>query len=198
MTESKRLLTAGERFRRFLLHHYFRLMIANGMFVVSFFVAFGHAASKDLGEAMSAAAVGFGFCVFSMIFLIVLESDEARRQAWLQRGYIREVRNYAVDNIEPLRESLDALHDVVAPKPPAEVPTTRLQIEDRPLSKRERDTLLTIVAVLCKEANIDYARPAKAAATIKTLMIAEGLSVGESTIEEHLKRIQDALEAKSR
>lgn len=65
-----------------------------------------------------------------------------------------------------------------------------------PLSTRERNTLLSIVAALCKEAKIDYSRPAKAAALVKDLTVAMGLSIGESTIESHLKRVPDALEAR--
>lgn len=62
-----------------------------------------------------------------------------------------------------------------------------------PLSTRERNTLLSIVAALCKEAKIDYSRPAKAAALVKDLTTEMGLSVGESTIESHLKRVPEAL-----
>jgi len=65
-----------------------------------------------------------------------------------------------------------------------------------PLSTRERNTLLSIVAALCKEAKIDYSRPAKAAALVKDLTVGMSLSIGESTIESHLKRIPDALEAR--
>lgn len=65
-----------------------------------------------------------------------------------------------------------------------------------PLSTRERNTLLSIVAALCKEAKIDYSRPAKAAALVKDLTAEMGLSIGESTIESHLKRVPDALGAR--
>ncbi|QIL78590.1 hypothetical protein G7047_00635 [Diaphorobacter sp. HDW4A] len=72
----------------------------------------------------------------------------------------------------------------------------KIGISDMPLSTRERNTLLSIIAVLSKEAKIDYSRPAKAASLIKDLTIQLGLNVGESTIEGHLKRIPDALEAR--
>ena len=65
-----------------------------------------------------------------------------------------------------------------------------------PLSTRERNTLLSIIAVLCKEAKIDYESCAKSACIIKDLTATIGLSIGESTIESHLKRIPDALEAR--
>ncbi len=60
-------------------------------------------------------------------------------------------------------------------------------------AKRERDTLLTIIAVLCNEAKIDYTKPAKAAGLILGTADRMGVSIGESTIEGHLKKIPDAL-----
>ena len=62
-----------------------------------------------------------------------------------------------------------------------------------PLSTRERNTLLTIIAALCKEAKIPYDKPAKAAGMIQSTAAKMGLSIGESTIEGHLKKIPDAL-----
>jgi hypothetical protein len=62
-----------------------------------------------------------------------------------------------------------------------------------PLDTRERNTLLIIIAALCKEAKIDYNKPAKAAALIKSTADFMPVSIGESTIEGHLKKIPDAL-----
>lgn len=70
--------------------------------------------------------------------------------------------------------------------------------KNTPLSTRERNTLLSIIAVVCKEAKIDYLRCAKSALIIKDLATAEGISIGESTIESHLKRIPEALEARTK
>jgi hypothetical protein len=67
------------------------------------------------------------------------------------------------------------------------------QLEEKPLSNRERDTLLTIIAALCKEAKIPYEKPAKAAGLIQSLATGMGVSIGETTIEGHLKKIPDAL-----
>jgi len=64
---------------------------------------------------------------------------------------------------------------------------------DLPLKERERDTLLTIIAALCKEAKIPYDKPAKAAGLIKSTAATMGASIGETTIEGHLKKIPDAL-----
>lgn len=64
---------------------------------------------------------------------------------------------------------------------------------EKPLSNRERDTLLSIIAVLCKEANYDYNRAAKTAGNIHGTAAGMGISIGESTIELHLKKIPNAL-----
>lgn len=70
------------------------------------------------------------------------------------------------------------------------------QVNDDSLKTRERNTLLIIIAALCKEAKIDYKKPAKAAGFIQSTAEKMGLSIGESTIEGHLKKIVDALESR--
>lgn len=64
---------------------------------------------------------------------------------------------------------------------------------DKPLSKRERDTLLTIIAALCKVADYDASKHAKTAGLIQNAAAGMGVSIGETTIEGHLKKIPDAL-----
>lgn len=61
------------------------------------------------------------------------------------------------------------------------------------LLTRERNTLLTIIAVLCKEAKVPYDKPAKAAGMIQSTAATMGVSIGETTIEGHLKKVPDAL-----
>ena len=68
--------------------------------------------------------------------------------------------------------------------------------QEKPLSTKERNTLLAIIATLCHEAKIDYTKPAKAAASIQHTADSMGISIGESTIENHLKKIPDALESR--
>lgn len=69
---------------------------------------------------------------------------------------------------------------------------------DRPLSTRERDTLLTIIAVLCKDAGYDYSKPAKTAGLIQSTAAGMGVSISETAIENHLKKIPDALGTRTR
>jgi hypothetical protein len=64
---------------------------------------------------------------------------------------------------------------------------------EKPLSNRERDTLLTIIGVLCKEAKLDHTTPAKTAGLIYSTAKLMGVAIGDSTIESHLKKVSDAL-----
>jgi hypothetical protein len=64
---------------------------------------------------------------------------------------------------------------------------------EKPLVRRERNTLLTIIAVLCTQADISYDKSSKAAGSILSKAAEMGISIGETTIEEHLKKIPDAL-----
>jgi hypothetical protein len=68
--------------------------------------------------------------------------------------------------------------------------------EADPIDTRERNTLLSIIGVLCKEAKIDYIKPAKAARFIQGTAALMQVSIGETTIEGHLKKIPDALETR--
>nr|WP_312379564.1 hypothetical protein [Delftia acidovorans] len=67
------------------------------------------------------------------------------------------------------------------------------QDREKPLETRERNTLLSIIGVLCKEAGHDFNKSAKAAAIIQSTAAQMGVSLGESTIESHLKKVADAL-----
>jgi hypothetical protein len=69
-------------------------------------------------------------------------------------------------------------------------------LDNRPLRTRERNTLLSIIATLCKESKLDYSRPSKTAGLIQDMAARMGLNLGESTIEVHLKKIPDALESR--
>lgn len=64
---------------------------------------------------------------------------------------------------------------------------------DKPLGSRERDTLLAIIAALCEDAGFDYKKHAKTAGIIQSTADGMGVSIGETTIEGHLKKIPDAL-----
>lgn len=69
---------------------------------------------------------------------------------------------------------------------------------DKPLGERERATLLIIVAALCKEANIDISKPAKAGQTIERAISQLGVAVAARTIADHINRIPEALDRRSK
>jgi hypothetical protein len=68
--------------------------------------------------------------------------------------------------------------------------------ESAPLKNRERDTLLTIIAALAKYGKISIDEYGKSAGFISGLTDEIGASVAKRTIEEHLKKIPNALEVR--
>ena len=70
------------------------------------------------------------------------------------------------------------------------------ELSNLPLRTRERNVLLSIIAVLCKQAGYDYSRPAKTAGIISGAAELMGVRLSESGIENHLKKIPSALEGR--
>lgn len=68
----------------------------------------------------------------------------------------------------------------------------------KPLRATERNSLLSIIAVLCDEQGLDTDRAAKTAAVIKHRADLAGINLGETTVENHLKKIPDAVTRKLR
>lgn len=64
---------------------------------------------------------------------------------------------------------------------------------DKPLRATERNALLSIIAVLCADSGFDTERAAKTAAIIKNRADFAGIDLGETTVENHLKKIPDAI-----
>lgn len=64
---------------------------------------------------------------------------------------------------------------------------------DKPLSSKERISLLKIIAVLCKEAKLDYKTHSKTAGFIAGKATEVGIGIGETTIENYLKEIKNVL-----
>jgi hypothetical protein len=67
---------------------------------------------------------------------------------------------------------------------------------EKPIERRERTTLLVIIAALAKLAKIDVAKPSSAAAAIESQTTLMGARVAARTIENHLRRISEALESR--
>ena len=70
------------------------------------------------------------------------------------------------------------------------------EISEKPLLSKERNTLLTIIAALTKAAKINIDSPGKAAGFIEGLTAELGARVSKRAIEDHLKKIPDALETR--
>lgn len=69
---------------------------------------------------------------------------------------------------------------------------------EKQVGTRERSTLLTLVAALAKKGGIDVSKPSTAGEAIEALTTALGARVSARTIEDHLKRIPDALERRGK
>ena len=70
--------------------------------------------------------------------------------------------------------------------------------DSRPLLTTERNTLLTIIAALAKQAKIEIKETGKSAQYISGLTDELGANVSKRAIEEHLKKIPNALETRMR
>lgn len=69
---------------------------------------------------------------------------------------------------------------------------------DQPLLTRERNTYLTIIAVIAKMASLDLDQPSKAAEQVTNAAASQGITLALRTVAEKLKLVPDALEARSK
>ena len=76
------------------------------------------------------------------------------------------------------------------------VVSQREQPPEKPIERRERTSLLVIIAALAKMAKIDVKKPSAAAIAIETQTELMGARVAARTIENHLNRIPEALESR--
>lgn len=72
------------------------------------------------------------------------------------------------------------------------------QTAEKPLQRRERNTLLVIIGALAELPKIDVKKPSSAAVTIEAQTALMGARVAARTIEDHLKRIPDAIEDRNK
>jgi hypothetical protein len=71
------------------------------------------------------------------------------------------------------------------------------QRTEKPIERRERATLLVMIAALARLAKIDVSKPSGAATIIETQTNLMGVRVAARTIENHLKAIPEALERRT-
>lgn len=134
------------------------------------------------------------FSIISYLILVILSIKRSNIRTDRLRFYIEKLREYTVSRMPMGDANFEAFvmaGGMVEP-PPVEVPMDDL--DERPVSTKERTTLLCIIAALCEDAGYDRSKTAKTAGLIVSSATRMGISIGETTIEGHLKKIPDALE----
>jgi len=71
-------------------------------------------------------------------------------------------------------------------------------LQSKPLLNIERETLLIIIAALAKEAKVDIVKTSKAGDLIANMTQLIGAPIGATTIETHLKKINQALQKRAK
>ena len=66
--------------------------------------------------------------------------------------------------------------------------------DDRTVSTKERNTLLTIIGVLAELAKLDLGTSSKSAGVIESAALLRGIKLSRRSIEEHLKKVSLALD----
>ena len=89
-----------------------------------------------------------------------------------------------------------ALDEFIRQHVPVQAPTG--DPLDKPLGQRERTTLLTIIAALAKEANVDVSKPVKSGQIISALISAMGHEVAPNTVAGHMRTLRKTLFGETR
>jgi hypothetical protein len=122
--------------------------------------------------------------------IVTPKENKIEGEPYDSRANYRSANRLPADSVLVVRTS--ALHDLEAR---AVEPTQRAE---KPLGKRERDTLLVIIAALAKMAAVDVTKPSKAAVAIERQTIDMRAPVAVRTIENHLNDITAALEERTK
>ncbi len=130
---------------------------------------------------------------FTGDFLYASYERESSPILWLLRG--GEHRTVAMEEV--LEDGVISMEEIALVERNLAATATGAGGEKK-VATVERNTLLTIIAVLCKEAKMDFMKPAKTAGLIQGAAAQMGVSIGETTIETHLKKIPDALATRTR
>ena len=132
--------------------------------------------------------------VYQLLPFLNLLSGLGRNPSVLPVGSLLGVRPHALDAVVASLASPSLGPEEQQPSKPDDATDTL----DKPLMTRERATLLTIIAALARAADIDILKASKAGDTIEALTVELGARVSARAIEDHLKRIQDALERRGK
>ena len=142
----------------------------------------------DIGE-IGGATVQSGAYHFRLEPQQSRSGMSTRPRSAFPEGSVLAIRTAALDEFIAARRRS-------APEPSA--PVQEKDALDNPLGERERTTLLTVIAALCHDAKIDITKPSAAGATIEALTEALGARVSARTIEDHLRKIPDAVERRGK
>ena len=132
--------------------------------------------------------------VYQLLPFLNLLSGLGRNPSVLPVGSLLGVRPHALDAVVASLASPSLGPEEQQPSKPDDATDTL----DKPLMTRERATLLTIIAALARAADIDILKASKAGDTIEALTVELGARVSARAIEDHLKRIPDALERRGK
>lgn len=122
---------------------------------------------------------------------------------WLEsdlRGFFKQTSvDFPESAISDRGASPPSLEFKGTPSPPPSDQVIDVEdVDGKPVGTKERTTLLTIIAALAGETDIQIVSPSKSAEVIASLTERMGAPVAKRTIEEHLKRVPDALERRTR
>ena len=132
--------------------------------------------------------------VYQLLPFLNLLWGLGRNPSVLPVGSLLGVRPHALDAVVASLASPSLGPEEQQPSKPDDATDTL----DKPLMTRERATLLTIIAALARAADIDILKASKAGDTIEALTVELGARVSARAIEDHLKRIPDALERRGK
>ena len=132
--------------------------------------------------------------VYQLLPFLNLLSGSGRNPSVLPVGSLLGVRPHALDAVVASLASPSLGPEEQQPSKPDDATDTL----DKPLVTRERVTLLTIIAALAHEIGIDISKASKAGSIIEVLTEKLDARVSARAIENHLKRIPDALERRGK
>lgn len=145
----------------------------------------GPAVDLDLlGGALVRDAAGNYWCLQDTFGTMVL-TDSAGTRREIKNAHSPSVR-LPDDGVLVVRTK--ALQSLISPSIRSEI--------DKPLSTRERNNLLSVIAILCDDAKTDYKKPSAAATALKSTAEKLNISVGETTIRDILKQVANVVEHK--
>lgn len=192
------------RYRRFVRTKAHLVWYWNAVSLLLLSVSWGVSAFRSSGDNRHLLLMGASAsALFAVLFsVIAMEKKASLDRHYQLSGYVNRLRefvaqlaDYTEGNVDSIRKTVESLSQVDAPKPSNDL-LKDFPEDDRPIGTKERNTLLTIIAVLCNDAKLDYRRPAKTAGLIQGMAASMGVSIGETTIENHLKKIPSALETR--